>query len=60
MCYKIPFSTPSSFQNYCFAMVVLKEILALKLNTEGFTLKPLKISEKGASESVLFISFLSS
>lgn len=41
-------------------MVVLKEILALKLNTEGFTLKPLKISEKGASESVLFISFLSS
>lgn len=40
MRYKIPFSTPSSFQNYCFAMVVLKEILALKLNTEGFTLKP--------------------
>lgn len=38
-------------------MEVLKEISALKLNTEGFILKPLKISEKGASESVFVFSF---
>jgi hypothetical protein len=34
-------------------MEVLKEILTLELKAEGFILKPLNISEAGASAGVL-------
>lgn len=44
-----------SFQNYYSAIEVLKEISVLKLKADGFTLKPLKISEEGGSAPVLFL-----